>query len=339
MNKTIFSQLDARWSSLPYPTRASSFGGNGCGVCACTHIAIEQYAKRDWTPNVLRKWMIKQGFAVPNQGTMWSGITSTLKHIGHSNVVWIQRDDPMSKAWKELDKGDRIGVLLVSNGRTPNGTVWTASGHYVAFTDYKVVNGLHKFYIKDSGGRKHSGWYTYEKSIKGALPQLWIVKRIHDNGDRIAEKGYDFAWHTKKGMKNAPYPKGHAKKAYKAALDKYFGKNRKWHPSAKVGASCDVFVATCIRAAGIDKNAPRGLGRSYFDKSDKFKRVKVTSKTIKDGDIISINWKNGNPHWAMAYNGKVLEASLNGWYPKVTNTLKSRLSKSGKQSVVVYRAK
>ena len=89
----------------------------------------------------------------------------------------------------------------------------------------------------------------------------------------------------------------------------------------------------------MDKNAPRGLGRSYFDKSDKFKRVNVTYKTIKDGDIISINWKNGNPHWAMAYEGKVLEASLNGWFPKVTNTLKSRLSKAGKQSVVVYRAK
>ena len=113
----------------------------------------------------------------------------------------------------------------------------------------------------------------------------------------------------------------------------------KWKPHAKTGASCDVFVATCIRAAGIDSKAPRGLGRSYFDKSDKFKRVKVDYKTIKDGDIISIIWTSGSPHWAMAYEGKVLEASLNGWYPKTTNTLKSRLSKSGKQSVVVYRAK
>ena len=133
-------------------------------------------------------------------------------------------------------------------------------------------------------------------------------------------------------------PNGKPKAAYKAALDKYFGKNRKWSTPAKKGASCDVFIATCIRAAGLGK-APRGMGRSWLDKSSNFKRVNVTYKTIKDGDIISINWSNGNPHWCMAYKGKVLEASYNGWYPKTTHTLKSRLSKSGKQSVVVYRAK
>ena len=55
--------------------------------------------------------------------------------------------------------------------------------------------------------------------------------------------------------------------------------------------------------------------------------------------IISIIWKNGNPHWCMAYKGKVIEASYGDFYPKMTNTLKSRLSKSGKQSVAVYRAK
>ena len=158
------------------------------------------------------------------------------------------------------------------------------------------------------------------------------------NGDKIAEKAYEFAWHTKKGIKNAKYPEGHAKKAYREALDKYFGKKRRWQKSARLGASCDVFGATSIRAAGVDRNAPRGLGRSYFDNSPKFKRVKVTPKTIKNGDIISIEWKNGNPHWCIAYDGKILEASLKGWYPKVTNTLKSRLSPKGKRSVVVYRA-
>lgn len=178
MNKTVYHQLDTRWSSLPYPTKASSFGATGCGCCACTHVAMEQPWKADYTPNTLRPWMVRQGFAVVNQGTTWSGITATLKHIGHKDVVWVQRNDPMSKAWKELNKGNRIGVLLVSNGRTPDGTYWTASGHYVAFLKYKVENGKHWFYIKDSGGRNHTGWYCYENSIKGALPQMWIVKKI-----------------------------------------------------------------------------------------------------------------------------------------------------------------
>lgn len=156
------------------------------------------------------------------------------------------------------------------------------------------------------------------------------------NRQKLAANAWEFAYHS--NTKKARYRGGKAKPAYRKALDKYFGKNRKWSTPAKKGASCDVFVATCIRAAGLGK-APRGLVRSWLDKSSKFKRVKVTYKTIKDGDIISIVWSNGNPHWCMAYKGKVLEASYGGCYPKTTNKLKSRLSKSGKQSVVVYRAK
>lgn len=337
MNKTIFRQGDSDWGSLPYPSKKSTVSSSGCGLVACTHIAIEQPSKKKWTPKTLRKYMVDSGFAVEGQGTKWSGITQTLKHLGHSTVVKIWDDDPMTDAWKELNKGDRIGVLLFNSNLGPDLTQWTQSGHYIAFTGYKVEDGLHWFYLKDSGFRQHDKWWCYEKSMKGCLPKIWIVRKT--NASRLISRAYAYAWRTTAGKKHAPYPKGRAKKQYAAALDKYFGKTRKWQDSAKKGASCDVFIATCIRAAGIDKNAPRGLGRSYFNKSDKFKIVKVTASTIQDGDIISINWKNGNPHWAMAWNGKVFEASLKGWFPKSTNTLKSRLSKSGKQSVIVYRAK
>ena len=196
-------------------------------------------------------------------------------------------------------------------------------------------------YVKDSNSTSplRNGWLSYTENMKGDVLKVWSAKCPKlTNREKLAKQGWKFAYHSSKD-ENAKYPDGKPKEDYEKALDKYFGKHRKWHPSAKVGASCDVFIATCIRAAGIDKNAPRGLGRSYFDKSSKFKRVEVDYKTIKDGDIISITWKNGNPHWCMAYEGKILEASLDGWFPKVTNTLKSRLSKSGKQSVVVYRAK
>lgn len=161
--------------------------------------------------------------------------------------------------------------------------------------------------------------------------------KVPTNAEKLAAKAYEFAYHS--NTKKASYPSGSPKEAYKKALDEYFGKNRRWSTPAKKGASCDVYIAACIRAAGIDKDAPRGMVRSWLDKSDKFKRVNVTTKTVKDGDIISIYWSNGKPHWCIAYGGKILEASYNGWYPKTTNTLASRLSKSGKQSVVVYRAK
>lgn len=169
-------------------------------------------------------------------------------------------------------------------------------------------------------------------------PKAEATAKKKTNGDKIAEKAWEFAYHSSKD-KNAPYKGGKPKPAYTKALDKYFGKVRKWSMPARKGASCDVFDATCIRAAGLG-NAPRGMGRSWMDASKNFKRVNnPTPNNVKDGDIISIIWKNGLPHWGIVYKGKVLEASYGGWYPKVTNTLKSRLSKSGKQSVVVYRAK
>ena len=178
--------------------------------------------------------------------------------------------------------------------------------------------------------------YDYE-AVQKKVNEL-LAPKEQTNAQKIATRGWEYAYHT--NASDAKYSGGKPKAAYKAALDIAFGKTRNWQKAAKLGASCDVFIATCIRMAGVDKNAPRVLGRkTYFDKSDKFKRVNVTTKTVQDGDIISIVWNSGKWHWCMAYGDKVLEASLGGFYPKTTNTLASRLSLAGKKSVVVYRAK
>ena len=332
MNKTIFKQTNTKWSSLAYPTKASSFGGNGCGCCACVHVAIEQKAKKDWTPKTLRPWMVKQGYAVANQGTTWNGITETLKHIGHKKVVKVWDADPMSAAWKELNKGNRIGIILFNSNRGPDGTLFTASGHYIAFTDYKVKDKKHYFYLKDSGGRNHDGWFCYEKSMKGCIPKLWIVERIKEEptkAEKLAKCAYDYAYTT--NTKKAKYPSGAPKAAYKTALYKAYPNLKSLKSAAAKGASCDVFVGTCVRSAGIDKNFPRGLSPSYLANSTKFKRVKVTTKTIQDGDIIITS-----KHVCIAYGGKIKEASNGDFWPKTTNTLKSRLNAKGAK---VYRAK
>ena len=184
MNKTLYKQADSRWGSKPYPVKSSSFAGNGCGCVACTHIIMEQSKYANYTPENLRPWMISQGFAVTNQGTTWNGIKKTLEHYGYK-VVHVGVSDPMSKAWAELDKGNRIGVILFKSGKAPNGTVWTTGGHYVAFTDYYVKNGKHYFYTKDSGSRNHdsktNGYYTYENSMKGTVYQMWIVERLKES--------------------------------------------------------------------------------------------------------------------------------------------------------------
>ena len=177
MNSKIFKQHQGSWAKKPYPTRGCTVSGAGCGLVACTHIAIEQERYKDWTPEDLRPWMVKKGFAVAGQGTRWEGITKTLEHIGHKDVVRIY-NDPMSEAWKELNKGNRIGIILFDSSYAPNGIRWTSVGHYVAFTKYKVKDGKHLFYCKDSGPRDHDGWYSYENSMRNCVSKMWIVERV-----------------------------------------------------------------------------------------------------------------------------------------------------------------
>lgn len=147
------------------------------------------------------------------------------------------------------------------------------------------------------------------------------------NGSKIAAKANEFAYPTNTSKAN--YPSGAPKAAYKTALYKVYPNLKKLSSAAAKGASCDVFVGTCVRSAGIDKNFPRGLSPSYLAKSSKFKQVNKSD--VQDGDIIVTS-----KHICIAYGGKVKEASNGDFWPKTTNTLKKRLNASGAK---VYRAK
>lgn len=168
-NKKIYKQYDSKYANLAYPTKASSFSGNACGCCSVLHCIIEMDKYKNYTPKDIQPYM-KQ-FAVANQGTTWNGIPTAMKHYGLKNVKEL---DTMSKLWTEMKKGNRVCILLFSKGKGPNGTCWTTGGHYVACVDYKVVDGNHKLYTKDSGPRDHDGWYTYEKSMKGCISKIWV---------------------------------------------------------------------------------------------------------------------------------------------------------------------
>jgi hypothetical protein len=119
--------------------------------------------------------MVEHGFATKGHGTTWDGITKTLEHYGFK-VETPNISSSMTAAWNLLNKpgAPKMGVLLFRGG-TKGGVRWTNGGHYVAFLDYRVTNGKHYFYTKDSGGRKHDGWYCYETTMKGLLPRIWII--------------------------------------------------------------------------------------------------------------------------------------------------------------------
>ena len=174
MRSEIFRQYDSRWGSLAYPSKPYTMKSSGCGCCACTHLIIEKDEYAHYTPKDVRPYMLKQGFATKGNGTLWSGMTKTLEHYGF-DVKRPNISVSMSAAWTELNKGNRAGILLLKAG-TRGSVTWTSGGHYVAFLDYKVENGKHYFYIKDSGARKNDGWFCYEDTMRGLLPQIWVVE-------------------------------------------------------------------------------------------------------------------------------------------------------------------
>lgn len=167
MNKTVYSQLDTRWGKLPYPNSRYTLSTSGCGCVSVTHLLIETKKYKNYTPKNVQPYM-KQ-FAVPGAGTTHAGIATALKYYGFRCTQY----GAMTSLFDALkNRKYKMGILLFVKG-TRGGITWTTGGHYVAFTDYKVVNGKHYFYTKDSGGRRHTGWYCYETQMKGLVYKVW----------------------------------------------------------------------------------------------------------------------------------------------------------------------
>ena len=170
MNSKVYRQYDSRWGNLAYPTSNSTVSSDGCGLCSVTHCAIELNKYKNSTPKDFISFM-KQ-YAVAGNGTRWDGIDAGLnKFIGNS-----KRFNDMASFWKEVSKGNRVGVILFRSGYGPDKTIWTSSGHYVAFVSYKYENNKHWLYMKDSGPRCHDGFFSYEDSMKGCIQFLWTAE-------------------------------------------------------------------------------------------------------------------------------------------------------------------
>lgn len=195
--------------------------------------------------------------------------------------------------------------------------------------NYTYGNGI------DSSGVKYNAPYMGNAlHTDTKKPVTKTVKK--SNGQKIADAATRLSYPTNTSKAN--YGTGKPREGFLAALNLAYP-HRGW---TRV-CSCDIHVGVCVRSAGVDKNFPRGLSRSYLEKSDKFKEVHVTEDTIKDGDIIITK---GDKHICIHVGGKIKEASLgrkwkkngktyySGFYGKTTNTLKSRL-----KGAHVYRAK
>lgn len=174
------------------------------------------------------------------------------------------------------------------------------------------------------------------KTYTGEFPNI-----RKPNGDLIGNKANELAYKDTASSK-AKYPGGKPTEAFKKALNKVYPDRSSWGKAPKVGASCDVFVGTCVRASGYDSKFPRGLEPQipYLKDSGKYVLVsKPTVSTLKNGDIIVYVRPAGGGHICIYHGGKIKEADYEHWYGRTTNSAKNRLSVSGKKWVKVYRAK
>lgn len=169
---------------------------------------------------------------------------------------------------------------------------------------------------------------------RGSYPSVYLTI---DQGKKIGEMANKLAY--KGNPASAKWKGGHPTKAYKEAIQKYHSYHRKSSASIH-GASCDVFVCTCVRASGVDPNYPQGLWKQekYLRTSKKFRLV--TDGSLQNGDIIIYQKKTTkrSGHTCIYYDGMIKEANAKQYYGRTVDAVKTRLSMDGKKWVRVYRA-
>ena len=300
MYKT-YKQYDSRWGSDNY-NGSSTMAMAGCGPTACA-ILISNH-KPKVTPRRTKEYMQDHGYAIRNQGTDWDGIPACMKWGGLEDVREL---GTMPQLWSYMKKKHSCGVLLFGAG-TMGGVTWTTEGHFVAFTAFKVENGKHYLWMRDPGPRNETKWYCYEDHMQGLIKKIWVgISEPYQTPQerklqRIKTLAVKCSWPQGTGRNKKGYPEGHAKKTYRKSLDKAYKDRSGWRHQTRVGASCDVFVGTVVRASGVDKLFPRGCDDilEYMQTDHAKKKWKTLDthkrRKIPDGAVIYQKYDSGAQH-------------------------------------------
>ena len=175
MNKTKFLQTDSRWGGLGYPKKPWYIRNCGCGEVSIANIIIEMEKYKNYTPKTIQPYC-KQ-FAAPNgNGTYFSGIPKMMEHYG---LTEVKEHATMSTLWTELAKGNRVAIYLMGNKVGGSKRVkWTSGGHFVCSVGFRMRNGLHELYVKDSYSNSslRNGWISYEENMRNDVLRVWSGK-------------------------------------------------------------------------------------------------------------------------------------------------------------------
>ena len=186
---------------------------------------------------------------------------------------------------------------------------------------------------------------TYTVRYSGIAGYGLMIRSAGNSARLIALKAVQLAYPD--APSEAKYHGGKPTAAYAEALKRAYPNRSGWGKPSKDGASCDVFVGTCLVDSGVDKGFPRG----YRDQKNRLASradlyecvVSTTSRDIqeselKEGDICTWEKSSGTVHIWIYAGGKARQASHDKWYPRTTSA-GNNLKISGKKVIRIYRIK
>ena len=159
---------------------------SGCGPCSLASIVYNR--DTNITPKKTATWLYDQGY-FSSSGTTRAGITDAIRHYGF-NSIYYKPEHKGGSIWNEaMDQiknatGDWWAIFLVvgtKNGGKDN--FWTSGGHFIAITDYKDG----KLYVRDSGARRRTGYYSPE-TLRYDTNCIWFIRKNKTITSNISKK-------------------------------------------------------------------------------------------------------------------------------------------------------
>ena len=251
------------------------------------------------------------------------------------------------------------GTITCNNTITKaEGGVVNSSGKWEILESANVGSKTFNISVIDSKikfGTLTKGTYTYKVNVEVGGKNYTQINRSFQvletkNATKITNKAFELAWPAGTSSKTYSYGSGKATAAFASAIAQAYPNRSSWGAAPKVGASCDVFVGTVLRASGVDGSAPRGLDEQipYYASSSKYTRVSYSGNqsTLRSGDIIIFTRNSGNTHTCiyLEKNGKAYIAEANythtyGMIVDSASSINSKLKTSDKKRMYVYRIK
>ena len=325
MGYITYKQADSRWGSKNY-NGSSTMATAGCGPTSVAMLAYAVDGKT--TPIQTMKYMQTHGdkkhktFALYGHGTAWNGIPACMKAFGLQDVKEVNVNTSMANVWKYLAKG-YCADFLFDKG-TKGGITWTTSGHYVAVTNYRVKNGKHYVYTRDSGSRNHTGWYCYETQMKGLIPKVWVGLVPGKEVITTPKPTINKPTGKYKGIIAEPVIKKNSSGNQVKNLQKFLN----WYGNfnLKVDGNCAAKTVSAIKlfqkTEGLKEDGV--YGKKSYEKARKYEKTSTSREVLK---VIDVSYWQHTIDWKKVAGDKVDGAILRTSY---TSQSKFSMSKDSK---------